>query len=120
VKFSQIYFLEAAHHLLKEGYKDPAAVLAGGVLEEHLRQLGTKHGVKPETSANTGLKMKEADQLNAELTKAGAYSKLDQKNVTAWLALRNKAAHGQYSEYKKGQVSLMLSGVREFLTGNPA
>lgn len=28
-------FLEMADHLLEEGYKDPAAVLAGGVLEEH-------------------------------------------------------------------------------------
>ena len=32
-------FLEMAEHLLFEKYKDPAAVMIGSVLEEHLRQL---------------------------------------------------------------------------------
>jgi hypothetical protein len=32
-------FLEMAEHLLDQGYKDPSAVLAGGVLEEQLRKL---------------------------------------------------------------------------------
>lgn len=39
---------------------------------------------------------------------------LDQKNVTAWLGLRNKAAHGQYAEYNADQVRVMQSGVSEF------
>src|SRR6266404_128743 len=38
-------FLEMAEYFLQEGYKDPAAVIAGGVLEEHLRKLCGKHGV---------------------------------------------------------------------------
>lgn len=52
--------------------------------------------------------------MNAELATEGAYNKLDQKSVTAWLDLRNKAAHAQYSEYTLEQVTTMLSGVREF------
>jgi len=32
-----------AEHLLDEGNKAAAAVLIGGVLEEHLRKLATKH-----------------------------------------------------------------------------
>lgn len=32
-------FLEMAEYLVEQGYKDPAAVLIGGVLEEHLRAL---------------------------------------------------------------------------------
>ena len=32
-------FLEMAEHFLENEYKDPAAVMAGGVLEEHLRKL---------------------------------------------------------------------------------
>ena len=32
-------FPEMAQYLLGEGYKDSAAVLIGGVLEEHLRKL---------------------------------------------------------------------------------
>ena len=109
-------FLEMADHLLNEGYKDPAAVLAGGVLEEHLRKLCEKNGIDTESAGSP----KKADMLNSQLTKAGAYEKLDQKNVTAWLDLRNKAAHAKYEEYAKEQVALMTQGVRDLLTRHPA
>jgi hypothetical protein len=49
------------------------------------------------------------------LAKAGVYTKLDQKAITMWLDLRNKAAHGKYNEYGKEQVVLMMQGVTEFL-----
>jgi hypothetical protein len=63
---------------------------------------------------------KKADLLNSELAAAGAYSKLDQKSITSWLDLRNKAAHGKYSEYTKEQVVLTLQGVRDFMVRYPA
>ena len=53
---------------------------------------------------------KKADQLNADLFKARASSGLGQKNVTAWLDMRNRAAHGRYNEYKK-EVALLVDGV---------
>jgi hypothetical protein len=109
-------FLEMADHLTANGYKDAAAVLAGSTLEAHLRQLCTKHGV----STTFNGKSKKADTMNAELVKVGTYSKLDQKNVTAWLGLRNDAAHGNYSEYNSGQVKLLTSGIRDFITRCPA
>ena len=40
-------FLDMASHLLSEKYKDAAAVIAGGVLEQHLRALCVKHRVSP-------------------------------------------------------------------------
>jgi hypothetical protein len=104
-------FLEMADYLLQQGYKDPAAVIAGSVLEEHLRKLCDKHGIpvaKPDGSP------KKADTLNSDLAGADIYSKLDQKSVTAWLDLRNQAAHGRYAEYTKEQVTLMLQGVLDF------
>ncbi len=110
-------FLEMADHLLGEGYKDAAAVLSGGVLEEHLRKLCNKNGIDVDDASG---RPKKADTLNAVLTKAGAYEKLDQKSVTAWLDLRNKAAHAKYDEYDKAQVALMTQGVRDFLTRHPA
>jgi hypothetical protein len=58
--------------------------------------------------------------MNAELVAAGAYSKLDQKNITAWLDLRNKAAHGQYDTYSKEQVMILIAGIRDFIARNPA
>ncbi len=103
-------FLEMAEHLLEQGYKDPAAVLVGGVIEEHLRALCLAHPIPIEQSG----KPKNADTMNNELAKAGVYNKLDQKNVTAWLDLRNKAAHGKYNMYTKEQVSTMTLGVNEF------
>ena len=109
-------FLEMAEHLQDEGYKDAAAVLTGGVLEEHLRKLSEKNGINLEASGRP----KKADTLNSGLTKAGVYEKLDQKNVTAWLDLRNKAAHAKYEDYSKEQVVLMTQGVRDFLTRHPA
>jgi hypothetical protein len=114
-------FLEMARHLLDETYKDAAAVMVGSVLEEHLRQLCMRYGVAPEFTNQKGdTKHKKADALNAELTKAGVYSKLDQKNVTAWLDLRNEAAHGHYERYSQPQVELMQQAVSDFIARNPA
>lgn len=109
-------FLEMADYLVQQGYKDPASVVVGSVLEEHLRKLCDKHGI---ATAKRDGSPKKADTLNSELTAAGAYSKLDQKSVTAWLDLRNKAAHGHYADYTKEQVILMLQGVREFASRYP-
>ena len=103
-------FLEMAEHLLEQGYKDPCAVLVGGVLEDHLRSLCKGRGIPLQTSG----KPKKADSMNNDLASVSSYSKLDQKNVTAWLDLRNKAAHARYDEYNTNQVQQLLVGVREF------
>ena len=108
-------FLEMAQHLLDEGYKDPAAVMAGSVLEEHLRQLCQKHDISTEITRQGRPQPKKADALNADLTKKQVYHRLDQKNVTSWLDLRNKAAHGKYQEYTEKQVSLMLQSLSDFM-----
>jgi hypothetical protein len=107
-------FLEMAEYLLNEGYKDASAVMIGSVLEEHLRKLCDANKIST-TSPKDG-RPKKADLLNAELTGQAIYDKLDQKNVTAWLDLRNKAAHGKYAEYNLDQVKNMLTGVTEFIT----
>jgi len=109
-------FLEMADYLLSSGYKDASAVIAGSTLEVHIKQLCAKFGVNTLSSG----KPKKADMLNAELVKSSAYSKLDQKNITAWLGLRNDAAHGDYNEYDKQQVSLLINSIRDFVTRNPA
>ncbi|WP_218313302.1 hypothetical protein [Alteromonas antoniana] len=109
-------FLEMAEHLKSNGYKDAAAVVAGSTLEAHIRQLCQKHSLTVES----GGKPKKTDTLNAELVKSGAYGKLDQKNVTAWLGLRNSAAHGAYSDYDTAQVNLLIGSIREFISRNPA
>src|SRR6266852_5147283 len=109
-------FLEMAEHLLDQKYKDPSAVVVGSVLEEHLRQLCAASSLPVEDLSSGKAVPRKADTLNSDLAKAGKYSKLDQKSVTAWLDLRNKAAHGKYTEYTNEQVVLMLAGVRDFVS----
>ena len=114
-------FLDMAQHLVQSGYKDAGAVVAGSSLEAHLRQLAKRFGVPTEnTTVRGSIEPKKADLLNSDLVKAGAYSGLDQKNVTAWLDLRNKAAHGRYAEYQREQVEIMIDAVRNFMTRFPA
>ncbi|NQY26570.1 MAG: hypothetical protein HRT92_05265 [Piscirickettsiaceae bacterium] len=108
-------FLEMAEHLLSQGYKDPAAVMIGSVLEENLRQLCSNNDIDIEIEKDGRFIAKKADRLNSDLAKSEVYTKLDQKAVTMWLDLRNKAAHGKYDEYTKAQVDLMSQGVIEFL-----
>ena len=52
-------FLEMADHLLRENYKDPAAVMIGSVLEEHLRQLCIKHSIPTDDQKSGKPKKKE-------------------------------------------------------------
>ena len=106
-------FLEMAEHLLQKGYKDPAAVLIGGVLEGELRKLAER--AKIDVALPDGRPVK-ADALNAALAGQNVYGKLDQKSVTSWLDLRNKAAHAQYEEYSADQVVVMAMGVRNFVS----
>ena len=108
-------FLDMAEHLLASGYKDAAAVMAGSVLEEHLRLLCGYAGISViEVRDGRDVALK-ADRLNADLAKADVYSKLDQKLITAWLDLRNNAAHGHYDKYTHEQVANMKAGILEFM-----
>ena len=109
-------FLEMSKYFLDEKYKDPSAVMIGSVLEEHLRQLCNTHSVDTFLIKGSDTIPKKADLLNSDLTKAGVYGVLEQKNVTAWLDLRNRAAHGKYSDYTIEQVQLMYQGVLDFVT----
>jgi hypothetical protein len=111
--------LEMADFLLREGYKDPAAMIGGGVLEKHLRQLCIKHGIDVERVVNGQTQKKRADQLSNELVGMDIYSTLEQKHVQAWLDLRNKAAHTEYDMFTKEQVALLLQGIRDFISQYP-
>jgi len=110
-------YLDKAAHLIDEGYKDPAAVIIGSTLEEHLRKLCLNNNISVTLHKSPGKEMpKKADLMNSELVKANVYNGLDGKNVTAWLDLRNKAAHGEYSKYGEDHVKLMYRGISDFIS----
>jgi len=115
-------FLEMADYFMSEGrgYKDAAAVIAGGVLEGHLRKLAQKHNIATENRTPKGPKSKKADTLNANLASDGVYNKIQQKIITGWLGIRNDAAHANYDEYTNDQVASLIGDVREFISRFPA
>jgi hypothetical protein len=98
-------FLEMAEHLLDEGYKDAATVMIGSVLEEHLRQLCHNHGIDTHYISKGDSMPKKANLINDDLRKEGVYGPIEQKQVLAWLGIRNSAAHGRYSDYTPEQVN---------------
>jgi hypothetical protein len=110
-------FLDMAAHLLDQKYKDAAAVIAGTALETHLRRLCGHWGV---TATKPDGKPKPADLLNADLQKASAYTPSEQKQVTAWMGIRNDAAHGDYEKVISESVRLMIEGIRHFVSIHPA
>lgn len=109
-------FLEMATYLVSEGYKDAAAVMAGGVLEGHLRRLCTNRGIAVHVDKNGTPSPKKADQMNSDLAREKAYVTTDQKLVTGWLGLRNDAAHGHYDRYRSEQVENMIQGIMFFMS----
>ena len=105
-----------AAYLLDENYEDPAAVIIGSVLEQHLRLLCANNSIEITIQKSGGEVFKSASILNSELYKVSIYNKLIFNSVTTWLSLRNAAAHGNYGEYSYDQVKLMYIGVQDFVS----
>ncbi len=100
--------LEQAEYLFNSGYYLPAAVMAGGVLEDALKKLCERSSVSLPSKPTI-------DPMNVGLAKAGLYSTLVQKKITALADIRNKAAHGKYHEFSKDDVKEMIAQVRSFM-----
>jgi hypothetical protein len=75
-----------AEYPLETSYKDPSAVLVGGVLEQHLRKLCTKNGIP--TANPTDGKPRKSDVLNADLAKQSVYDKLSVLTLHALVIAR--------------------------------
>lgn len=101
-------FLDQAKHLSENGFYVPAASLAGAVLEDGLRRLSVKSEIEiPEST--------KIDRLNADLARAGVYSKLVQKNITTYADVRNNADHGHFDKFTAEDVTAMIAWVGRFL-----
>lgn len=100
--------LDQAAELLSAGYLSAAAVVAGVVLETHIRNLCT----------DNGLSHAKLDKMNADLAKAGVYSSIQQKRITAMAGIRNAAAHGAPVKLVAGDIRGMIDDVERFLTSN--
>lgn len=99
--------LEQARELLTAGYRAPAAVICGVVLETNLRSLCEARG----------LAVGKLDKMNADLAKAGQYNSLVQKRITALAAIRNSAAHGNTADFNDKDVQSMIDEVERLVAG---
>ncbi len=110
-------FLEQAEELLRKKYHGAAAVITGCVLEDGLRKLCKRNGITVINQGTKSISVDDAtiDPMNVELAKAGIYNALWQKKITALADLRNKAAHGKWTEFTEKDVEDMIRDVRRFM-----
>ncbi|MDB4980986.1 MAG: hypothetical protein JWM82_1738 [Myxococcales bacterium] len=112
-------YLGQAEQLLGEGQPGkydhvPAAVLAGAVLEKNLRTLcGGQSPPIPVDKADGTHKM--LNLLTDDLKKAGVFNEIQAKQLRAYAAIRNAAAHGEFTEFTRAQVETMVAGITQFL-----
>jgi len=97
--------LDQAKTLLASGYKDLACILAGVALEATLKEM----------CGRSGIQLGKSDRMNADLCNADKYNMAKQKQITAWIDLRNKAAHGDWGEYNLTDVNALVVGVEHFV-----
>lgn len=102
-------FLEMAEHLLDNGYKDPAASLAGAVLENGLRRICGSNNLTVKSDDNIS-------SLNKRLADNSVYNRLQQREIEVWNKVRDYADHGHFNEYMADDVEKMLGGVNKFLS----
>jgi len=99
-------FLGMATHLLSEGYRHPAASLAGAVLEDSLRRTLGARGVK-----STG----NLESMNKLALDSGLYSGVIFTQVKVWIAIRNDADHGNFDRVEHSSVESMVRDLPAFL-----
>lgn len=101
--------IEQAEELLNKGYYVPAAVIAGVVLETHIRELCVENNLP------TG----KLNKMNEDLGRKGIYNAIIQKQITELASIRNSAAHGKENDEKEGftpeQVRIMINGTKSIL-----
>jgi hypothetical protein len=112
-------YMGQAVSLLKEGQSGkfdhvPAAVLSGAVLEKSLRTLCDVQQ-PPISIIKPNGERKTLDPLITDLKKTGIYNETKAKQLRAWAAIRNHAAHGEFDQFNREDVEDMIRGIKKFL-----
>ena len=94
----------------------PAAVLAGAVLENHLRVLCESANPPIKIAKDNGSPKKMTEMIDC-LRRADIINEVQAKHLRAWYDIRNAAAHYRPNDITKEQVCAMIKGVGEFLHG---
>lgn len=91
-----------------------AAVVAGAALERCLRVLCTSL-TPPEPTVNDKSAPLGMTAIIDSLKRRQVYNELQAKELRAWAAIRNAAAHGDLNAFTREQVDTMVSGIARFL-----
>jgi len=103
--------LSIAEDLVGKGAAMAAAMVAGAVLENHLRSLCTAREIVPKDRGISAYN----DKLKGRL-----YEKVQWREVQVWGDLRNAADHHDVSEFDASKVPGMISGIRLLIETHPA
>ena len=101
-------FFEQAEHLLDNGYKAPAASLAGAALENGLRSIAHRNGIQVREK-------EDLSTLNKKLADKESYTRLVQRRVQVWTDVRNLADHGKFDDFGEKDVRDLIEGAQSFL-----
>lgn len=104
--------LEQADDLVKAGYDLAAGVLCRAVLEEHLRNLCTRHGCVP-TAGHTINSFKTALYADSHL------DKLAMKQVEYLADAGNRCAHNVQPPLSKTDIERLIRDVTDFVARHP-
>jgi hypothetical protein len=112
-------YMTQAEQLLEEGKVGkfdhvPAAVLSGAVLEKSLRTLCSKQSPEVPILKPSG-EPKTMMTLIDDLKRSGLFNELKASQLRSFTHTRNKAAHGEFTEFTRSDVEQMIQGINSFL-----
>ena len=107
--------LRLARMQQEENHSMAAAIIAGAVLEKHLRNLCLAKGIKIHNDLENKAVPKRGLQLTGEAYKKKLYERQDNKEVISWLELYDAAATGKKEAITGVQAKNMVAGVLGFI-----
>lgn len=109
-------FLDMAVHV-REIHPAPALILAGSVLEEHVRKLAEKNEIPVRDDRG---RSRAFEQIGHDLVREDVFGEPQRKTLSAWYAQRTEAAHGRFESVVDDDAQRIIDGVRDFLARYPA
>jgi uncharacterized protein YutE (UPF0331/DUF86 family) len=100
-------FLDHAADFHRADKKQEAAVLVGVVLEDTIRKIAEKHGLRA--------KGPSLELLIDELVKLNVLTPVKAKRVKAYAGTRNRALHADWEAFDIRDVGEMIMGIRELI-----
>ena len=100
-------FLDHAAEYHKGNKKIEASVLASAVLEDTMKKVALKNGIKTDKLS--------LENLIEELVKKDIFTLVKSKRVKGYAAVRNQALHAEWDKFDVKEVGELIKGTREII-----